>query len=515
MEAFNQLDLFKLLNSFYRRKELIAAVFLGVFSISVYLVVTLPNLYLSSILILITPQKLPESYIKSTVTMSVAMRIQAIQQDILSRTRLATVINQLNLYPTGDMDITMEDRVVKMRKNIRIETQPRHESFRLSFWSRNPTKAQETAARLGSLFIEENLRIREQRAVGTTVFIKSEAERLKEQLEFLEANVNQFKAKYMNELPAQLDVNLKMQRQAQDELWNKLTRLSTLQDRKVNIQKQLVEWEKTSQDKGEAEGTTVETVLPQLDQTEGRTKQLEALLIRYSERHPDVISLKQEIQALEEIAKTRKQETEVSDFPAEPPAMNGIPRLLLGQIGFIGSEIKVLQSNNEELRSKIALYQTHIDNTPVRGIELSKITRPYSITLRKYQELLAKLLDSKIAENMEKKQKAEQFRVVDPANLPQEPASPKRKLILFVGLIIGLGAGFGLAYVLESIDSSVKSGEELNGYISVPLLATIPAFTTRAAVLEKRRQQVILALMSVGGLAVGIVAIRLYVQYFA
>ena len=163
-------------------------------------------------------------------------------------------------------------------------------------------------------------------------------------------------------------------------------------------------------------------MVPQSVQLEMKKKELDSLLQRYSNKHPDVIRSKKEIQALE-----NDSSDIISSQPnsTKPSNINPVKRVLQTQIADIDSEIKALHAQSEGIRSQISVLQARVDNTPVRGLELSKISRGYDITLRKYQDLLAKSLESELSENMEKKQKGEQFQILDPANFPVKPAPPQ------------------------------------------------------------------------------------------
>jgi hypothetical protein len=151
------------------------------------------------------------------------------------------------------------------------------------------------------------------------------------------------------------------------------------------------------------------------------------------------------------------------------------------------------------------MLQSRVDNTPLRAIELSKITRDYDITLRKYQDLLGKSLESELSENMEKKQKGEQFQIVDPAHLPQKPVAPNRPRILLIGLMLALGGGVGAAFLLDNLDKSFKTNEDLVSHSSIPLLAVLPAVPTRGIVSERRQARMVLVLGSLAVLAIGLV----------
>jgi hypothetical protein len=182
--------------------------------------------------------------------------------------------------------------------------------------------------------------------------------------------------------------------------------------------------------------------------------------------------------------------------------------MLASQVDDLKAEIVAVQTKTKNVKAQITMLQSRIDGTPLRSIELSKISRDYDITLRKYQDLLAKALESELSENMEKKQKGEQFQIVDPASLPLDPVAPNRKRILLVGLLLGIGAGVGFSVFLDFMDKSFKSNDDLIGFSSIPLLAVLPAVATRGSVLEQRQARALVILGSLGALAVGLVLVR-------
>jgi uncharacterized protein involved in exopolysaccharide biosynthesis len=243
-------------------------------------------------------------------------------------------------------------------------------------------------------------------------------------------------------------------------------------------------------------------------QLQMKKKELESLLQRYSEKHPDVVRVKKEMQALE--AQNKDLVSNKPASPAKNSSINPLKQVLQTQITDIEAELQALRSQNERLRGQIGVLQARVDNTSIRGIELSKISRGYEITLRKYQDLLGKGLESELSENMEKKQKGEQFQVLDPANFPLKPVRPNRQMIVLLALLAGLGAGVGLALVWDNLDTSFKGSNELEAYVNIPLLATIPASLTRGSVLDQRRAQGLLVFASIGVLTVGVICIRLF-----
>lgn len=189
-------------------------------------------------------------------------------------------------------------------------------------------------------------------------------------------------------------------------------------------------------------------------------------------------------------------------------------QVLQTQITDIDAEIQTLRTQRNQIGDQINILQSRVDATPIRAIELTKISRGYEITLRKYQDLLSKSLESELSENMEKKQKGERFQVLDKANFPVRPLRPNRPMIILVGFLLGLGGGFGLAILWENLDTSFKKTDDIRAYANVPVLATIPALMTRGSVIEQRRSQGILVLASLGALFVGVVCLRMFAPMY-
>lgn len=504
MNPTNDLDFTKILHGFYRHKALICVTTIIVFALSFYLSTILPNVYRSNTLILISPQRVPASFVAPTVTTGVGDRIAAITQEILSRTRLESVIKEFNLY-AGAM---MEDRVNAFRRNIHLDVR-RNDAFQVSFDSENPDTAMRVANRLGSLFIEQNLQVREQQAMGTTTFINSEANRLRKELEEQESTVMGYKIANRFELPDQLDANLRTLDQLRAELKGNMATLESMQERRGSLEKQLLEADKPPPAALKGHEMDIDKSLPPPEQIRLRKEQIKALRLNYSDKYPDIIRLKNEIKAYEKQMELEEPKSSGKQTSATVN-VNPLRDLLQEQLDSIKSSIDSIQAANQELRKDIGGLQQRVENTPLRSIELTKVSRTYDITLRKYQDLLAKGLESQLSENLEKKQKGEQFQVLDPANFPLAPFRPNRPLLLVGGLVAGFLAGLGLAFICETLDRSFKNSEDVTGFTNLPVLVTIPAVITRGAILDRRRVQGVLGASAIASLALGLILVRLF-----
>jgi polysaccharide chain length determinant protein (PEP-CTERM system associated) len=507
MNPMGEFDISQILSGLYRRKKIIIAIFLVVSCLGAYLASILPEVYRSSTLISVTPQRVPGSMVSSTITMDLGERMQSTIQEILSRTQLEKIIQEFNI---GNKAAILEDRVEALRKSIKIGFR-RNNMFEMSFESQNPELAKQVVSRIASLFIEQNLQLREQQAMGTKTFINAEAERLRKDLEEQELVVNQYRATNRSELPEQLDSNLRSLDQLRREHESSSQRLAALQERKGILQKQVVESEILGADllggsllgTGESGGAGTQNIQLQM-----KKRELDSLLERYSVKHPDVARLEKEIKKIE--ADVKSAAPAKGAEPNKMSNVNPMKQVLQTQISDIDSEIQSLRSQQEGVRKQIGVLQGRVDNAPIRAMELIKVSRNYDITLRKFQDLLAKSLESELSENMEKKQKGEQFQIVDPANFPLKPIRPNRPMVVLFGLLAGLAGGIGVAFLWDNLDTSFKRSEELAGFIDIPVLATIPTLVTRGHILDERRAQGVVVFASIATLIVGIVCVRIF-----
>ena len=279
-----------------------------------------PREYMATTLILVTPQKVPEEFVKSTITSNIEDRLQSISQEIMSRTRLEQIISEFKLYPEMSKSAGKEEIVELMRKNILIEIPKREKeksSFTISYIGKDPQVAANVTAKIASSFIEENLKVREQQAQGTSEFLSVELESTKKKLENQEKTLTHFKRQFMGELPEQKDANLRVLEQLQNQYQRIGENLRSARDRKVVIQKQLADIEMmmasatnkveipSKETKEEAPVapplpfSKPEVKDPQEVQLEKLKTELKELELRYTEKHPDILLTKRKIRDLE------------------------------------------------------------------------------------------------------------------------------------------------------------------------------------------------------------------------
>lgn len=442
---------------------------------------SLTDLYQSDTVILVVPQQVPETYVRSTVTATVAERLQSISQQILSRTRLERIVLDLNLFQEERKTGIMEDIVDQMRSQIGVQI-VRGDSFRVSFTSEDPRTAMRVTERLGSLFIDESLRDREVLAEGTSQFLEAQLEDARRQLIDNERRLEEFRRSHNGQLPNQLDANMQGMHNIEMQLQSLLDSLLRDRDRQEALRQTILDLENNvyiQPPPPTSAGAAPETASDRLRAAEA---ELAAFERRLRPNHPDIVRARRSIEELRRKAEDEAAAAPVSVETPLPPAER-LRRTRLNdanrELSAIEKSITAKAADEKRLRDLLAEYQRRIEATPTRESELIELTRDYGTLQTMYQNLLAKKQESQISANLERRQIGEQFRILDPARMPVRPFTPNRPRFYGMGILGGLAVGLGLALVLEYLDRTMRSEDDVKLALNLAVLATVPLIESR------------------------------------
>jgi len=468
----------------------------------------LPTTYQSDALILVEQQRVPEQYVVPNVTVGLQDRLQSMTQQILSRTRLQTTIDRFHLYPRhGALRAFFQsgDPVEEMRKDIQIELvqAPGHPAeltaFKIHYSARSPELAQHINSELVSLFIDENLKTQEQLSESTTAFLDNQLEAARTKLEQQEAKVRTFKVQHLGDLPSQLESNVQILSGLQTQLQNTQRALDGAKQQKLYLESLLQQYQSVQAGLSKG-GATPEALGMQLQELRRRLTEEGS---KYTEKYPDVVALK------DEIAKTQRLKTQIEneiafgqksaqpegksgaiDVEVDEGSPEGTPTAMMqiqSQLKANQLEIQNYQHREKALQSEISMYQTRLNVTPATEQQMAEVARGYDESKANYNSLLQKQMQSQLATSLQHRQQGEQFRIVDPASLPDKPSAPNHFLVSVAGLVAGLALGLGLAALLELTNGSVWEEKDLEGVVPAPVLVGIPHLCTPDEELEQRK----------------------------
>ena len=545
------LDLGDYLTAFKRRRGMMALVAGTVFLLGLITAFVWPPTYQASATILIEEQDIPRELIQSTVTSYAAQRIQVISQRVMSRTNLLEIVEKYNLYENERKRNTIEEVLSEMRADIGIDMitaevmDPRTGrptaatiAFTLGFKSESPTQAQKVASELTTLYLNENLKSRTEKAAEAYDFLTAESTRLSEEIDRLEALLAGFKERNVNTLPELRDLNTQILERTEREMTDVDTQIRNLEERRIYLGGQL----------GVLDPYSSGEVLSPAARLDALRTEYIRLASRYSPDHPDVTGVKREIKALEmetgqyataddlrrEIELLRKElavlqqtyteehpdvkrlkrqiaslEQELQNPPPTPrqataPASADNPAYVTmqSQLAAADTEIRSLRTKRSQLADKVQEYENRLMQTPKVEQEFRAIARDLDHATRRYQEIKAKQMTAEVGQEMEKERKGEKFTLIDPAVLPEEPVSPNRPAIVFLSLVLALGAGVGSAAVAESMSSAVRGAKGMVALLNTAPLAIIPYLPSAAETRARKQKRRILVITVIAGIII-------------
>ena len=503
---------------------------------------TYVDLYRADTLIQIVPQRVPDSYVRSTVTTNIDDRLKSIKQQVMSRTQLEQIISELNLYPKVRADGSMQDAVEQMRLAIQIEPltdrpgrrreNEQIDAFAIAFTYFDAQMAVKVTERLSSWFIDENSRLREGLAESTNEFLEAQLADARDRLKAQEQRLEQFRQQHSGRLPSQLQSNMQAAQSAQLQLQQMLEATQRDRDRKLYLERmyhdavaeenQVAAATPPTPPAGQNPGgvTVGGTPRQQLEQAKAL---LASLQLRLKPDHPDVRRAQRQIAELE--AKVQA-EAPRDGSPDQPPPLAMTPveqqrrervRGMRAEIEQLGRQIAFKEAEERRMRAQVADFQSRIDSVPSLESEWIALSRDYDTLNETYKTLLTKSEESKVAANLERRQIGEQFRILDQARVTGAAVGAQRLQTNAVAVVLGLLIGIGIVGGREVIKSVFHSEADVVGALSMPVLAFVPEVeTTEAQQSAKRRHRLMrLVDVAVATLVVATIAVFQLWRYAA
>ena len=438
--------------------------------LTVLAVILLPNVYVSSTLVTIEPQQVPAQYVSGASAGHIQDRLKILGEKALSRTRLEAIINELDLYPGRRAEHTSLAQLVNyMRAHVGLVVTKEEDhasggSFELSFEYEEPVLAQKVTAQLANGFIEEDRRNRMDQAAATTAFLDDQLATSRVKLEQKSREIREFKDRYQGSLPQDLQVNLQTLSSLQGRLQSANEAEVAIDERRAQLDRELADSRTATVTSGSGHTSALSP--------EARLASMEAELTelksRYSDKYPDVVSLKAEIAALKDRLNQASSNKGGDDALAQYDAgFRSARDQIAVEQGRLNAEIA-------DVNQQIAIYQKRIADTPAHQQEYDRLNRDYTVLNNEYHSLLNKRLAAQSAQSLEEHNQGERFRIVDEANLPRSPERPDKRAIAIGGFAMSLFGALGLVFALYFTDTSFKDSDEVLAECGVRVAVAIP-----------------------------------------
>jgi protein tyrosine kinase modulator len=461
-----------------RRKLWIMLLTLGISVCIAVVAMRLPSIYRAETVILVDPQKVPDTVVPTSVSGTVADRLSTIRQEVMSPTQLGLLTKEMNLYPELRDKASEQELVARMQKSTTIEVVDsggqRLSAFRIAFTDTDQNQVARVANRLASLFIERNLKARQQHFNGTSQFLEAELQETKRQLEEKEHLLQDVKSRYIMDLPESKQYHLEAMNTLRDQLRNSQDQVNRDRQSKVYIQSMA--------------GMSTQTI--DLDQQANASKspyqaqlqklemQLKDMQVRYGPNYPDVRKLRNEVNQLKAKAEGEKSATEAPDPQLSRPTRQTHNPVVDAEVNKLDQDVGDQTKAQTEIEKQIQYHVGKLQQVPVFEQQIAGLMRDYDSLRNHYNQLQAKKLDAVMAGELETHQAGERFEILDAAIPPDGPAGPRRGMMIIGGLFFGLMCGVGVAFLVEVSDESVRHEREAAQIFGKPVLAGIPKITS-------------------------------------
>ncbi len=530
-----------------RRRKVATTTALAVFVLIAVIVMLWPPKYQSSATILIEQQEIPQDLVRSTITSFADQRIQVLSQQVMTTSNLLQIIKKYELYPNLVKSQPRETVLEEMRDDTAMRmisaevVDPRSGrptsatiAFTLSYLGRTPDQALKVTNELTSLFLEKNVASRTETASQTLAFLSGEADRINAQIGELEQQLSTFKSANVGRLPEQNQLNLTLLDRSERELKDVDRQLRSVNERRIYLEAEVARLASG----GSLFSESGERIYSPADRLKYLQAQLATLESVYSDAHPDVVRTRREIAALEsgnaaEDAAFRAATNQLEALRAQRNALaarlslshpdvraldrqiaameandaasdfdNVDPgyRQLKAQLAAAVAEISSLETLREQIRARVGDYERRLAATPIIEKDYFGLNLELDNARQKYRDLKAREMEARLSQNMESDRRGERLTIIEPPLPAEQPASPDRPLLISLGAILALGAGFLAIVIAEAMDGTLRDRAAIEQVSGLTVLGFIPEI--RNGVDRRRRALRIgaaIALMTVAG----------------
>jgi succinoglycan biosynthesis transport protein ExoP len=476
----------------------------------------LPSYYTTSFTIYIQPQQIKTNLLNQQGRDQQSEQFDALIKELVSRPRLLSIIQRFNLYPDLVGLKGQEKALKRFRNAYTIEnvasilghnpnTSP---TFRVTFSHQDPSKTLQVTEELQNLFIEESLVSQAGETRGTEEFFSSQLRMVQKKLEEIESKRQEYVRVNENRLPERREQAISEQRSLQSKLASNTQLVMANEARIRYLQQELAMTIRDPSTSSTVQNTIKDGGIDPGANLQQLKQALVAIQGRYSEKHPDVINLKERIRLLEQSSDGKK----TPSVPAAGTFENTREaRMLRREISELEVQSNALKIENEAITKQIEVLDKEIKSIPMKEQTLIQIERDYATQKSIYDKLMVDREQASFQASLIKSQKGSRFRIIEAPAKPQEPAGPPREIIAIAGVLAGILVFLVIPFSMFYFNSAFKFRKEVERTLDLPVLGVLPPLNTPGIISSNRRAMLTSLVTSfltvAGGIALIIVLI--------
>ncbi|MEA3641366.1 MAG: XrtA system polysaccharide chain length determinant [Lamprobacter sp.] len=442
-------------------------------------VAEIPNEYRASARVYVDTRSVLEPLLRGlAVGSDINQRLNLMTRLLLTRPNLEKVARATDMHLQAGTDAQMEGIIGRLRSGTQIGSARGENLYTLSYNSRNPQEAYAVVQAMLDLFVEGSLSDTRTDSEMARRFIDEQIEAYEQRLEQAEQRLADFRRDNVGMLPSDRGDYYQRLQSAQTELASTELQLREAERRRDEIQRQISGEEPTFGIMGPMSPSSGRrSVNPELEaRIQGLRERLDELSLTYTDKHPDIRSIKRTLGVLEqEYEEALAQLPPELDSPRGGGGLDANPVFQQLRMAQSNAEIEVsaLEVRVADQRRRIEELQNLVNTIPDIESELKRLNRDYSVNQENYKALLQRREQAAMSQNIEDQGERVQFRIIEPARVPTSPSAPNR-MALFTGvLVLGLGAGGGLAFVMSQLRPVFDDRRTLNRTTGFPVLGNV------------------------------------------
>lgn len=484
-----------------------------------FAVAQIPNQYAASTRIYVDTQSMLNTLMQGmTANTDVLQQLNMVRQTLINRPNMEKVVRMTDLDLQARNESELEAIVTDLQKRVNLQSSGVN-LFRLSFEDENPVLSRRVVQSLLTLFVEANMGASRRDLAGTRRFLDEQIREHEKELIAAERRKAEFQQQNLGLLPGQSSYFDKLQ-SARSELVMANANLEDARLRRNELNRHLKGIPPYISAAGSSgvPSAGVSSDLPQ--RLAAKQRRLDELRERgYKDQHPDVVIMKETIASLKKEYEQEQQlmaeRLESGDVGAVVPGSNVVPNPVYEQLKVrlidMETQIASLQGRLEQKQKVVESLEAMSQRVPEVEAEMARLNRDYNIIKANYEKFLQRRESARLAQDLETKTDGIQIRVIDPPQVPKVPSSPNRLLFLSGVLLMGIGAGVAVAFLLSQLHTTFTTAQRLRDTFSLPVLGSISAIDGENERRARRRNVMAFAIGTAGlfGAYAGVVLIEI------